>query len=65
MGLIGVHIPLLYGEEEQAFIRLQEEIVKHCDDHIIFCWDWPSNRDTVNFPNILAIHASFFRHGDR
>lgn len=38
MGLFGVNMPLLYGEGEKAFVRLQEEIIKHSDDHSIFAW---------------------------
>jgi hypothetical protein len=33
MGLFDVNMPLLYGEGEKAFIRLQEEIIKENDDH--------------------------------
>jgi len=38
LGLFGVNIPLLYGEGEGAFVRLQEEIMKKYDDHSIFTW---------------------------
>ena len=38
MGLFGVNMPLLYGEEDEAFIRLQEEILKNSDDHSLFAW---------------------------
>lgn len=38
MGLFGVHMPVLYGEAERAFIRLQEEIIRYNDDHSIFSW---------------------------
>lgn len=38
MGLFDVNMPLLYGEEDRAFIRLQEEIIKNNDDHTIFAW---------------------------
>jgi Heterokaryon incompatibility protein (HET) len=43
MGLFGVNMPLLYGEGERAFIRLQEEIMKVSDDHSLFAW-----RDAVD-----------------
>jgi hypothetical protein len=33
MGIFDVNMPLLYGEGEKAFIRLQEEIIKENDDH--------------------------------
>jgi hypothetical protein len=38
LGLFGVHIPLLYGEGDRAFIRLQEEIMRISDDHSLFAW---------------------------
>lgn len=39
MGIVGVHMPLLYGEGgERAFVRLQEEIFKSSDDHSMFAW---------------------------
>ena len=33
LGLFGVHMPLLYGEAEMAFTRLQEELVRRFRDH--------------------------------
>ncbi|PIL35281.1 hypothetical protein GSI_02006 [Ganoderma sinense ZZ0214-1] len=38
MGIFGVHIPIIYGEGSKAFIRLQEEILKHIPDQSIFIW---------------------------
>ncbi|KAK7962096.1 HET-domain-containing protein [Apiospora aurea] len=37
-GLFSVSLPMLYGERENAFLRLQEEIIKTSDDHSIFAW---------------------------
>jgi hypothetical protein len=39
MGIFGVNMPMLYGEGERAFIRLQEEIIKISDDHSILVWN--------------------------
>jgi hypothetical protein len=36
MGIFGVNMPLLYGEGERVFIRLQVEIIKASDDQTIF-----------------------------
>ena len=36
LGILGVHMPLLYGEGENAFRRLQEELIKISDDESIF-----------------------------
>ncbi|EHK17416.1 uncharacterized protein TRIVIDRAFT_173096 [Trichoderma virens Gv29-8] len=44
MGIFGINMPLLYGEGERAFIRLQEEIMRVSDDHSIFAWESPDNR---------------------
>jgi len=38
LGIFNVKMPLLYGEGENAFFRLQEEIIKKSDDHTIFLW---------------------------
>ncbi|KIY01856.1 uncharacterized protein Z520_01994 [Fonsecaea multimorphosa CBS 102226] len=47
MGLFGVHMPLLYGEGKNAFIRLQEEIMRVSDDHSIFAWKGISHGDPL------------------
>jgi hypothetical protein len=38
LGLFNVNMPLLYGEGEKAFMRLQQEIIKGSDDESIFAW---------------------------
>ncbi|XMA18942.1 hypothetical protein WAI453_011733 [Rhynchosporium graminicola] len=38
MGLFNVNMPILYGEGSNAFLRLQEEIIKKSDDESIFAW---------------------------
>ena len=51
LGIFDVNIPLLYGEGgKKAFLRLQEEIIKHSDDHTIFAW---SSRRSPR-PGLLA-----------
>jgi hypothetical protein len=39
LGIFGINMPLLYGEGDKAFLRLQEEIIKTSDDHSIFAWE--------------------------
>ena len=39
LGLFNVRMPLIYGEGDQAFQRLQEEIVKRHNDITIFAWN--------------------------
>jgi Heterokaryon incompatibility protein (HET) len=38
MGLFDVHMPLIYGEGNGAFRRLQEEIMKDSEDQSLFSW---------------------------
>ena len=38
MGIFGIHMPPIYGEGEQAFRRLQEEIIKTATDTSLFSW---------------------------
>ncbi|KAI1456830.1 HET-domain-containing protein [Annulohypoxylon moriforme] len=45
LGLFNINMPLLYGEGEKAFIRLQEEILKETDDHSLLCWTVPKSDD--------------------
>ncbi|KAG9197870.1 hypothetical protein G6514_000762 [Epicoccum nigrum] len=44
MGMFGINMPLIYGEGEDAFIRLQEEIMRITDDHSIFAWSSQDGR---------------------
>jgi hypothetical protein len=41
MGIFDANMPLLYGEGNKAFTRLQEQIAKDSDDQTIFCWYRP------------------------
>jgi len=38
LGIFGVNMPLIYGEGEKAFMRLQEEIIRQNNDLSIFLW---------------------------
>lgn len=38
VGIFGIHMPLLYGEEERAFLRLQAEIISLYPDPTILAW---------------------------
>ncbi|KAI7500979.1 hypothetical protein KC367_g3241 [Hortaea werneckii] len=40
LGLFDVNLPLLYGEREKAFMRLQEEIIRRSNDQSIFAWGY-------------------------
>lgn len=63
-GLFDVNMPLLYGEGEKAFIRLQEEILKESDDQSLFAWTPITTRPRTNGmrgPKALGISV-FARH---
>ena len=38
IGIFDVNMPLIYGEGQKAFMRLQQEIVRTTDDESIFAW---------------------------
>ncbi|KAI0326376.1 hypothetical protein GY45DRAFT_1363932 [Cubamyces sp. BRFM 1775] len=38
MGIFGVYMPTIYGEGRDAFVRLQQEIIKTIPDQSIFAW---------------------------
>lgn len=38
LGIFDVNMPMLYGESDKSFLRLQEEICKISDDQSIFAW---------------------------
>jgi hypothetical protein len=40
LGIFNVNIPLLYGEGDKAFQRLQEEIIKQTNDQTLFAWGY-------------------------
>ncbi|CAI6226296.1 unnamed protein product [Periconia digitata] len=41
LGIFDVNMPLLYGEGQKSFIRLQEEIMKSTEDQTLFAWKDP------------------------
>jgi len=60
MGLFGINMPLLYGEGNDSFLRLQLEILKISDDESIFAWQHPVEK--VSEPmGLLAPAPRYFR----
>ncbi len=55
MGIFGVSMPLLYGEGDRAFIRLQEEILK-CKSSSLIMWLLQVFYLTVRRSNRRPIH---------
>ena len=63
MGIFSVNMPMLYGEGDKAFLRLQEEIMKISDDHSLFAWT--DNEASDDVPHgLLARHPFCFRHSN-
>jgi hypothetical protein len=68
MGLFDVNMPLLYGEGDNAFLRLQLEIWSRTNDESIFAWGMPSleapHRDSnsarLPIPSLLASRLHLF-----
>ncbi|KAL8713132.1 MAG: hypothetical protein Q9220_002653 [cf. Caloplaca sp. 1 TL-2023] len=70
LGLFDVNMPLLYGEGKKAFVRLQEQIIKHHPDESIFAWasnrwtqhlfaEWP--RDFARSRNVEETYIATWR----
>lgn len=59
IGLFGIHLPLIYGEGERAFHRLQHEIIKVSGDESIFAWTHAEPG------SILASSPAAFQPGSR
>lgn len=63
LGLFGISMDVRYGEEENAFLRLEEELIRRTRDESIFAWtidESPSlNRQEYG---LLALWPSCFRN---
>ncbi|KAI0131970.1 heterokaryon incompatibility protein-domain-containing protein [Xylariales sp. AK1849] len=67
LGIFDINMPLLYGEGQKAFVRLQEEICKKTTDLSIFAWtarppEGP-NQEVQQYRGIFAKHPSEFKGG--
>lgn len=58
MGLFDVNMPMIYGERDRAFFRLQEQIIAKSADETIFAWDMAvvkgSQDEKLVFAGLLA-----------
>ncbi|KAK0643927.1 hypothetical protein B0T16DRAFT_494862 [Cercophora newfieldiana] len=59
MGLFNINMPMLYGEGDRAFIRLQEGIIKNSDDMSIFAWVTPMSKFSA-LSGLLASSPKLF-----
>ena len=60
LGIFDVSMPMLYGEGEKSFARLQEEILRHSDDQSIFAWDRGLDGFFGDHSGLLATSPSNF-----
>jgi hypothetical protein len=48
LSIFNVNMPMLYGEGERAFRRLQEEIFRSSHDQSLFAWGVPQNLEIID-----------------
>ncbi|EEU44562.1 uncharacterized protein NECHADRAFT_101749 [Fusarium vanettenii 77-13-4] len=60
MGLFSVNMPLLYGEGNKAFFRLQMEILQSVSDQSIFAWKHNPQNGFRIYSSILATSLGDF-----
>ena len=65
LGIFGVNMPLIYGEGEMAFIRLQEEIIKRFDDQSIFAWGIGNDPALIEESPVWALRRNPRERRDR
>jgi hypothetical protein len=61
LGIFDVNIPVLYGEGSEAFLRLQEEILKRSSDQSLFAWTYILPSSPVPSPGVLFPHPRYFK----
>ena len=57
LGILGVNMPLLYGEGGRAFFRLQEEVLRKTEDYSVLAWSGLTNKLYCAF---IANHPGSF-----
>ncbi|KAI1133954.1 HET-domain-containing protein [Hypoxylon sp. FL0543] len=63
LGIFDINMPLLYGEGQKAFTRLQQEIIRVSNDQSILAWDMQCS-DTCPWTSALAHSPAEFRFCD-
>ncbi|KAH8668770.1 heterokaryon incompatibility protein-domain-containing protein [Xylariales sp. PMI_506] len=71
LGLFDINMPLLYGEGQKAFLRLQEEICRRSKDLTLFAWETATSTASryhglfAQSPDDFAGAKNFERHATR
>ena len=63
LGVFGISMDVRYGENEKAFLRLQEVLVENFNDESIFAWTI-DDADSSEPYGLLAPWPSCFKHSD-
>ncbi|KAL2673891.1 hypothetical protein Neosp_012335 [[Neocosmospora] mangrovei] len=58
LGLLGIYMPLIYGEGKSAFIRLQHELIRTSTDETIFVWNSSEPSSDILAPTLDAFSGS-------
>jgi hypothetical protein len=61
LGLFDINMPLLYGEGEKAFLRLQEAIAVSTTDHSLFAWGVRRGSPGETGENVRSYRSIFAR----
>jgi hypothetical protein len=61
LGIFQVYMPMLYGERENVFLRLQEEVIRTTPDDSIFAWTAVEG-SLSTYRGLLARSPSEFRN---
>lgn len=59
LGIFNIHMPLLYGEGDRAFTRLQEEIMKTSNDESILAWGFNPDAHFDSFRKVTGNYGDF------
>jgi len=59
LGMFDVNMPLIYGEGDKAFIRLQEEIMRESTDQSLFAWRRHGAKESMRHGLLAASPADF------
>ena len=62
MGLFDVYMPMIYGEREKAFLRLQQHIIQKCRDETIFAWCTEVPGNAKKYSGLFAPSPSAYVH---
>lgn len=60
LGLFEINMPMIYGEREKSFLRLQQNIARQSKDESLFAWTLDASKDSVDYSSIFATTPSAF-----